>query len=428
MVTRMTKCNGTTITIETTIDVSGPMLKAEEAIAGAVNEVGAAATVEALRQFDADGEPLMMGGVKWYAKQPRQKYYQTPYGEVLVARHLYQKAGGGKTICPLEQGARILRNATPRFVKMVAHKLAHNAAAEVQRDLEENHSRPVSKLLVQELGAYASAVVQAKEETWTYAMPPIAAEITAVGIGMDGACLLLCEGQWREAMTGSISLYDRHGQRQHSIYIGAAPEHGKAGFCERMQREIAHVKALYPQARLIGIADGARSNWDFLAPQVNEQILDFYHASEYVTQAADALFAGGVAQERQAWLENRCATLKQDWDGARTLLAEWDAIDRAGWDRERRKMLEDSRRYFANHLHQMHYRRYQDMGWPIGSGVTEAACKTLVKQRLCRSGMRWNEDGAQAILSLRALLLTPTRWDQFWRKLEQYGAPAIENY
>src|SRR3569833_945481 len=101
MVTRMTKCNGTTITIETTIDVSGPMLKAEEAIAGAVNEVGAAATVEALRQFDADGEPLMMGGVKWYAKQPREKYFQTPYGEVLVTRHLYLLAGGGLSFCSL---------------------------------------------------------------------------------------------------------------------------------------------------------------------------------------------------------------------------------------------------------------------------------------------------------------------------------------
>jgi hypothetical protein len=42
--------------------------------------------------------------------------------------------------------------------------------------------------------------------------------------------------------------------------------------------------------------------------------------------------------------------------------------------------------------------------------------------------MRWKEDGAQMILSLRALLLTPTRWDQFWRKLEQYGAPAINSY
>lgn len=52
---------------------------------------------------------------------------------------------------------------------------------------------------------------------------------------------------------------------------------------------------------------------------------------------------------------------------------------------------------------------YQDMGWPIGSGVTEAACKTLVKQRLCRAGMRWTEDGAQTILSLRALLLPPPR-------------------
>jgi hypothetical protein len=124
MTTRVTKSIGTTITVETTIEIGGPILKAEEAIQVAVNEVGAAATVEALKQFDADGEPLMIGGEKWYAKRPKEKYYQTPYGEVLLARYAYQKAGGGKTVCPLEQEARILRNATPRFAKMVAHKLA----------------------------------------------------------------------------------------------------------------------------------------------------------------------------------------------------------------------------------------------------------------------------------------------------------------
>jgi hypothetical protein len=47
-------------------------------------------------------------------------------------------------------------------------------------------------------------------------------------------------------MTGSISLYDRCGERQHTIYVGAAPEHGRASFHERMEREIAHVKQLYP--------------------------------------------------------------------------------------------------------------------------------------------------------------------------------------
>ena len=60
--------------------------------------------------------------------------------------------------------------------------------------------------------------------------------------------------------------------------------------------------------------------------------------------------------------------------------------------------------------------------------MTEAACKTLVKQRLCRSGMRWKEEGAQMILSLRALLLTQTRWSQFWSKIEQYGVPEMKHY
>ena len=273
-----------------------------------------------------------------------------------------------------------------------------------------------------------SAVVQAKEEAWHYATPKLDADIATVGIGMDGTCMLLCEGQWREAMTGSISLYDRAGERQHTIYVGAAPEHGRCAFYERMEREIAHVKQLYPKARYVGIADGAQSNWDFLTPHVDEQILDFYHAAEYVTQAADAIFGGELPRERNNWLDAHCSLLKHDWHGARKMLDEWETVDRKGWDKARRKMLEESIRYFRNHGHQMHYVRHQDMGMPIGSGVTEAACKTLVKQRLCRSGMRWKEDGAQMILSLRALLLTQTRWSQFWSKIEQYGVPEVKHY
>src|SRR5437868_198747 len=68
---------------------------------------------------------------------------------------------------------------------------------------------------------------------------------------------------------------------------------------------------------------------------------------------------------------------------------------------------------------------YVENGIPIGSGVTEAACKTLVKQRLCCSGMRWTPEGAQIILSLRALALTETRWEQFWEKISKYGVPDI---
>ncbi len=70
----------------------------------------------------------------------------------------------------------------------------------------------------------------------------------------------------------------------------------------------------------------------------------------------------------------------------------------------------------------MAYAEYVEKNLPIGSGVTEAACKTLVKQRLCGSGMRWKDKGAKVTLSLRALVQSKGRWQQFWDKIDQYGS------
>jgi hypothetical protein len=73
----------------------------------------------------------------------------------------------------------------------------------------------------------------------------------------------------------------------------------------------------------------------------------------------------------------------------------------------------------------MDYVTYLAKNLPSGSGVTEAACKRLVKQRLCCSGMKWKEKGASVILSLRSLVITWSRWNQFWEKINQYGLPEI---
>jgi hypothetical protein len=72
----------------------------------------------------------------------------------------------------------------------------------------------------------------------------------------------------------------------------------------------------------------------------------------------------------------------------------------------------------------MDYTDYRARSFPIGSGVTEAACKTLVKQRLCCSGMKWVEKGAGMVLSLRSLVLSTGRWEQFWSKVNQFGFPV----
>ena len=413
---------GDRIKIEVTVDLSGGMLEAEEAILRAVNAVGNVATAEALKRFDADGEPIVVGGSIWYSKGKLPKIFNTPYGVVSVERHVYQPAEGGKTFCPMDDGARIIRKATPRFAKIVSHKFARGAAAEVVEDLEQNHGRPCLKASLQDLATHVGTVVQTKEESWSYATPQIG-QVATVGIGVDGTCMLICDQKWREAMTGSISLYDKHGERLHTIYLGAAPEYGKETFFTRMQREIEHVKALYPKARFVGIADGAKSNWDFLGPHIDEPVLDFYHATQYLARAASAICRNEV--ERQQWLDEQCHNLKHKHHAAARILRDLEQVITAKMKPDQRKDLQDCITYFRNHLHQMRYAWYIEHRMPIGSGVTEAACKTLVKQRLCCSGMRWTPEGAQIVLSLRALALTQSRWEQFWQKINQYGVPQL---
>ena len=160
---------GDRIKIEVTIDLSGSMLEAEESILRGVNAVGDAATAEALKRFDADGDPIAIGDAKWYSKGKLPKTYNTPYGVISVERHVYQRAEGGKTFCPMDDGARIIRKATPRFAKIVSHKFANGAAAQVMDDLEQNHGRCCLKASLQDLATHVGTVVQAKEENWNYA-------------------------------------------------------------------------------------------------------------------------------------------------------------------------------------------------------------------------------------------------------------------
>ncbi len=61
----------------------------------------------------------------------------------------------------------------------------------------------------------------------------------------------------------------------------------------------------------------------------------------------------------------------------------------------------------------MRYQQVLAKNLPIGSGVVEACCKTLVTQRLKRSGMRWQTLGGQSILSFRSLIKSD-RFDQAW--------------
>ena len=211
--------------------------------------------------------PIQVGDTKLTSKGKLKKEYQTPYGVAAVERHVYQSSRGGKTYCPLDRDARIVVSSTPKFAKMVSHKYAEFGSARVIKDLAENHGRSVARCFVQDVADAVATVALAKQEDWEYALPELEETPPTITIGMDGTCLLMCEGGWRETMVGTIGFYDAEGDRQHTIYLAATPEYGKATFLERMEREIDRVKAAYPRARYVGLADGAKGNWEFLGRQ-----------------------------------------------------------------------------------------------------------------------------------------------------------------
>jgi hypothetical protein len=412
-------------TVQVEIPYASSMLDFEQTIQERFNQAGVVATQEALQRFDTDGSPITVSSVKFTTKGQLPKEYQTPYGVATVARHVYQSPQGGKTYCPLDRDARIVVSSTPRFAKMIAHKYAEFGSGRVILDLEENHGRKVARSFVQNVADAVATVALAKEESWNYSLPKMEHPVTTIALGLDGTCLLMCEDGWREAMVGTIGLYDKAGERQHTIYMAATPEYGKATFLERLEREIERVKAVYPQAHYVGIADGTKGNWDFLGRHTEVQVVDFWHAAEYLGKAAAVLYRG-QPETRQRWIDESCHTLKHEPGGAKLVLKQLKSLAKV---RPWAKADEDVQRaitYFTNQsgAGRMDYASRVVIHEPIGSGVTEAACKVLVKQRLCGSGMKWKEPGAAAVLSVRCLTYTTERWSQFWGKIDRCGFPV----
>lgn len=408
------------LTLQVKISLTGTMLENEEKILEALNNAGNLATHEALKRFDTDGSKIELGGVKFTSKGQTPKTYETPYGSTVVSRHVYQTGNGGKTYCPLDKDARIVVSSTPRFAKIISHKYSDLGSSRIKVDLAENHGRKIVRSFVQNVADAVASVALAKEESWQYSVPEFERPSQTITIGLDGTCMLYCEDGWREAMVGTIAFYDVNSNRQHTIYTGASPEYGKEKFLNKFANEIERVKAKFPQAEYIGIADGARSNWPFLKRYCEHQIIDFYHATEYLSKASDSAFVNRCS-EKITWLDESCHKLKHNKGAATRLLHEmedWRELKMTGPAREQ---LEKSITYFTNNKKMMKYSDYVEKNKPIGSGVTEAACKVIIKQRLCNSGMKWKEKGASAVISLRTLSYTKDRWQQFWNKIDQYG-------
>jgi hypothetical protein len=149
---------------------------------------------------------------------------------------------------------------------------------------------------------------------------------------------------------------------------------------------------------------GRRLHWEW--------VLDFFHVCGYVAQLAEALFQG----RGQGWFGRMRQWLQQRRQGVAQILR--SALQhrlRQRLSKAARAAFWKAYRYLRRHRRWMDYAGYRRLGLPIGSGVTEAACKTVFTQRLKRSGMRWHRESGQVIVDLRLLHLSGI-WEAVVRK------------
>lgn len=167
----------------------------------------------------------------------------------------------------------------------------------------------------------------------------------------------------------------------------------------------------------IGLTDGGNGLENFVRknfPRDVVLILDFWHAAEYLQELAQLLHPDD-AEARKQLHQQWCHRMKHE--GGAAIIAHLEQFPLPPRKPALREKLAEALNYFTNNVQRMDYPTYVANGWLIGSGAVESACKTVVGQRLKLAGMRWREDGTDAICHLRALFKSePSQWQAFWQR------------
>ena len=379
--------------------------------------------------------------------KPFEAAYVCLAGEIRVSRHLYRRADGmGKALCPLELRAGIVESSwTPQAAERICQTVAVMTPYEAEVVIAGFGGMKPSRSSLDRIPEQVSARWEARREEFERGVrqqETVPQEVETVAVSLDGVMAPLREEEaperpggkkrrrvaYHEASCGTVSLHDAEGARLETIFCGRMPESKKPTLQRQLEAETADILVTMGVPRLAFVADGAAENWriaDEITASLKDaghlgsdtpvfRIVDFWHASQHLKDALDAAYAGhGPPTAARAEHERLKVWLRDEDGGVDSVLRELKRL-RRGCCGERRKKLTSEIGYFEKRREQMDYARFLDLNLPIGSGVVEAACKTLVTQRLKRSGMSWSREGGQAVLTLRALLLS-ARWCAAWK-------------
>jgi len=356
------------------------------------------------------------GAAARYVRQ-RPAQVLTVLGTVSITRAYYHCLHCGHGHAPLDRQLGYCAGSTSAGLEEVLALLGATAdsfeeAATLLDKLTLVRVCPnLARVATERLGASVQATAQQTvAAAWGGTLPVAVTTPPRLYLSMDGVLVQTDQG-WREYKLGIAYTTATRPSRDHPgqveihaqelSFVGDvtdAATFGQLLWCEAARRGVLAAQ------EVVVVADGAHWIWNLVAEHFPEatQIVDWYHASQYVWNVAQAIYGEQAARARR-WAKRQLAAL---WEGRVDQVLKAFAVHQA-----RGQAVEEAITYYTNHQHRMRYAEYRARGLQIGSGSVESGCKQVITARLKQAGMRWSLAGARAVAAVRTALKSQ-RWPE----------------
>ena len=361
--------------------------------------------------------------VYWERYEPR--HYLTTLGEMELERAYYNHSACHCGWVPLDERLGLgASEQSPRVQEMVSYLggfmpfeqaqdfLVKYCDINISHDTVNNRTIEIGQALREK---QEEAVRRAWEE---YQLPTCEASAPPkrLYVSADGINHLLPDGQGKEIKVAAVYETEERRNKKGEAEIHAVDiKYVVATKGEELSRAVyllalKHGVEWAEEIPVLG--DGASWIWNRIPAMFPKrkitEIVDFYHASEYIWDAGKAVL-GPETDKTEAWAKKCCHTLKHD--GPDFVLRALRNLPPA--DGPKPQPVEAAITYFKNQGQRMNYPLYVEQGFQIGSGSAESGVKQVVGSRINQAGMRWDPERAEAVAHVRAAILS-RRWDDFW--------------
>ncbi len=449
------------------IDLAAKERQVQELLHGLGREM----MVGVFEKADETAPEILINGARWGNRRTSVDTYTTIFGDITVERSIYQQAGKGRCAVPMDLRLGIVEGRyTPLMTRVMTRAMSSMPEREAHQLLDEAGVAKVSESTLHRIPRAMAARYEQQRAVIEPAVREqdrvpegavtVQAALDGVMVPMDGehakprgrktgspkpprhetrygpappdpSCEDDKEGRaWHEASVGTLAYWDAEGKLLRTVYMGRMPECRKVTLVEQLENELVAALQERPDLNISFASDGAPTHWTALESMESRLpaeatgkrmfLLDKYHLGGYLATAANAVAGDGTPEAQLLW-KQWSETIKLYADGtARVLKMLRYHRDKHITTERQAEEVDGVIEYIANQARhgRTSYAEALEHKMPIGTGVTEAAAKTLVNVRMKRAGSRFIPHGGQTVLTFRSAVLSG-RFDSLSYLLEQ---------